>query len=197
MQGTLEEKGPKQGLDVIGNMALINTSSHTRNNFSEKYLQFGHAPTISFVSHVLGRKIIKNIRLNGARNYLPARGAYPTVSVSHLHTNRLVCFHTLFCFLSSPIFAFISFVPVICCFIYFHLKSWNAHIANDMKTGEVLVERTVCWLPSTGVKKHIPMHKYLSYKGPTQKNVARRTQWCCMYRIDNSAHYLKINVPQT
>ena len=97
-QETLEQKGVKRGLDVVENMALVNTISHTGKNFSQKYLQFGHAPTISFVGRILGRKIIKNIRLNGARSYLPSRGAHPTFSVSHLHSNRLVCFHTLlFC----------------------------------------------------------------------------------------------------
>jgi hypothetical protein len=46
-------------------------------------------------------------------------------------------------FTSSKLHFFFSFVPLICCFIYSHLKSCNTHIANDTKTGEVLVERTV------------------------------------------------------
>ena len=102
-EGTLKQKGVKQrgvqeGLDVVGNMALVSTSSHSRKNFSEKYLQFEYAPTINFASHARGQKILKNIRLNEAPNYLPARGAHPTVSVLHLHSIRLVCFHTLlFC----------------------------------------------------------------------------------------------------
>ena len=120
-EGTLKQKGVKQrgvqeGLDVVGNMALVSTSSHSRKNFSEKYLHFGYAPTVSFVIHVLGQKILKHIRLNGAPNYLPARGAHPTVSVSHLQSNRLVCFHTLlFCCLyignSLPfLVSYLSFV---------------------------------------------------------------------------------------
>ena len=64
--------------------------------------------------------------------------------------------HRYFAVFTSPIVAFLSFVPVISCFIYFHLKSWNAHIANDMKTGEVVVERTVYWLPCTGGKETHP-----------------------------------------
>jgi len=35
---------------------LKNSSVHTQKNFSENYLQFGHAPSKRFYSPVLGRK---------------------------------------------------------------------------------------------------------------------------------------------
>jgi len=83
----------------------------------------------------------------------------PTLQfLCRISTTTVGCAFTRFYFavFTSPIVAFFSFVPVTCCVIYFHLKSWNAHIANDMKTGEVLVERTVYWLPCTGGKETHP-----------------------------------------
>jgi len=41
-------------------MVLVNSGFHTRKNFSEKYLQCGHAPSKVFASPVLGRKILRD-----------------------------------------------------------------------------------------------------------------------------------------
>ena len=92
--------------------------------FLRKISAVRHAPTIRFVGHVLGRKIIKNIRLNGARNYLPAQA--PTLQFLYrISTATVGCALTRYYFavFTSPIVAFFSFTPVTCCFIYFHLKS--------------------------------------------------------------------------
>lgn len=50
---------------MIGNVVLVNSSFHTRKDFSENYLQFGHASSKCFASPVLGRKRLKNIGLEG------------------------------------------------------------------------------------------------------------------------------------
>jgi hypothetical protein len=45
---------------TFGNMMLANSVFHTANNFSENYLQFGHAPSETFASPGLGRKFKEN-----------------------------------------------------------------------------------------------------------------------------------------
>jgi len=53
----------------IGNLVLVNSGFHTRNNFTENYSKFGHAPSRTFASPVLGRKFLKEYRFVGAPNY--------------------------------------------------------------------------------------------------------------------------------
>ena len=46
-------------------MVLVNSGFHTRSNFSENCLQFGHAPSREFLSPVEGRESCKNICFKG------------------------------------------------------------------------------------------------------------------------------------
>ena len=48
-------------------MNLVNSNFHTRNNFSENYPQFGHAPLKISPSPVLGWEYLKNIGFNGGQ----------------------------------------------------------------------------------------------------------------------------------
>jgi hypothetical protein len=59
---------------IIGNVGAGDSGFHTRNNFSENYPQFGHAPS-KFHQPGLGRKPLKGYRFYGAPNLLagPAR----------------------------------------------------------------------------------------------------------------------------
>jgi len=46
-------------------MVLVNLSLHIRKNFSENYLQFGHAPSESSTSPSVGWESLKNIGVKG------------------------------------------------------------------------------------------------------------------------------------
>lgn len=50
---------------MIGKVVLVYSGFHMRRDFPENYLQFGHAPSKSLASSVLGRKKLKNIGFDG------------------------------------------------------------------------------------------------------------------------------------
>jgi len=52
---------------IIGNMVLINSGFHKRNNLSENTPQFGHTPSELFASLILCQKSLRNIGLKGRR----------------------------------------------------------------------------------------------------------------------------------
>jgi len=52
---------------IIGNMVLINSGFHKRNNLSENTPQFGHTPSELFASPILCRKSLRNIGLKERR----------------------------------------------------------------------------------------------------------------------------------
>jgi hypothetical protein len=59
-------------------MVLVNSGFHTRSNFSENCLQFGHAPSRKFLSPVEGRESCKNICFKGRQIIsLPGVLTYP------------------------------------------------------------------------------------------------------------------------
>jgi len=60
-------QGRKAVTGIIGNMVLINSGFHTRDNLSENIPQLRHAPSGLFGSPILGRKNLKNIDLKRRR----------------------------------------------------------------------------------------------------------------------------------
>jgi len=60
-------QGPKAVTGIIGNMVMINSGFHMRDNLSENIPQLRHAPSGLFGSPILGRKILKNIGLKRRR----------------------------------------------------------------------------------------------------------------------------------
>jgi hypothetical protein len=63
---------------------------HMRKNFTESYLRFGHAPTETFASAVVGRKGFKNAVLKGAPNREPVWSSVcfgPDLSAVDTHQN--------------------------------------------------------------------------------------------------------------
>ena len=59
--------GRKAVTGIIGNMVLINSGFHTRNNLSEDIPQLRHAPSELFGSPIVGRKNLKNVGLKRRR----------------------------------------------------------------------------------------------------------------------------------
>ena len=58
MRSVVDRNVGMRRMTVIGNMVLVNSCFHTRNNLPENNPHFGHTPSELFASYVLGRKRI-------------------------------------------------------------------------------------------------------------------------------------------
>jgi hypothetical protein len=60
---------PKTVTGIMTDIVLANSGFHTLKNFSENYPKFWHTPSERFASPVLGQKMFKEYRFEGAPHY--------------------------------------------------------------------------------------------------------------------------------
>jgi len=95
---------------MIENVVLVNSGFHLRRDFSENYLQFGHAPSKRLASSVLGRKKLRRIDLEkrqiinllGGAHMFRASPDFEKIYTSSISVSSIVAIMTATRKLTSP-----------------------------------------------------------------------------------------------